>query len=265
MPSGAGPIWFTCVIALTCSLLGGGCKGLRQTPPGIDAASGTDATRAVSCACSDYPSRRCSGDKTQVCETVNGENGAWTATGQCNSNQICVVGRCEARGQGCAVSRVDYDGKALLVEWATPVAVGDCFEAGELGANIVFGDTKVERMPRALKLDFLACDAPVLNGSQVFGMAVDGEAVSATTSPMTGHIWPHEYGRLFRQRAKLIRVATLWDARGAYLGAALLTDWQWAYEVVTAPSCPASSSSLPPAAQFPLCVTQDLSDGCGCD
>ena len=93
-----------------------------------------------------------------------------------------------------------------------------------------------------------------------------GVDVTASINTTGYHQWekrepipPGEFGMFFRQTTRVERVATLWR-QGQFLGLAVLTDWLFTPEFVTAPTCASLSSKAGPATTWPACHSAE--EGC---
>jgi hypothetical protein len=167
-----------------------------------------------------------------------------------------------------------YDGNTKVVERYAANPVSSCFPGGQLGADLEYSESQTDTRARSLTFNWdIANSASVgfnvsaepfgvgvgantsATWTQTFGVEVD-QTVSSEMSAgrnLTVHIVPTFFGVCYRQTERLEHTVGLvyHNACGAsaQVGQAVLTDWNWSFDIATGRACP-PPTNLPPAQVF---------------
>jgi len=170
-----------------------------------------------------------------------------------------------------------YDGNTHVVERYAPQLVSACFAGGDIGRDLTYTEGQSETRTRSMSFRWDVNTAASV-GFQVSGglpagiftvggnasltwSQTFGEDVSASVSTehhtgenLTAHILPTYFGACYRQTERIERAVDLvfHNACGqsAVVGKAVLTDWNWGFDIATGPTCP-PPTNLPGPAVFP--------------
>ena len=170
-----------------------------------------------------------------------------------------------------------YNGNTKLVERYSAQLVSACFAGGDLGRDLTYTEGTAETRTRSMSYRWDTNTAASV-GFQVSGglpagiftvggnaqltwSQTFGEDVSASVSTehhmgenITAHILPRYFGVCYRQTERVERAVDLvfHNACGqsAVVGQAVLTDWNWGFDIATGPNCP-PPTNLPGPQVFP--------------
>ena len=168
-----------------------------------------------------------------------------------------------------------YNGRTRVVERFEAQLVSACFAGGDIGRDLTYTEGQSETRTRSMSFRWdtntalslglqvgTGFTSPIQFGvntsatwSQTFGVDVS-EAVTTerhTGQNLTAHILPSYFGACYRQTEQVERsVGIIYhNACGASgnVGDAVLTDWNWGFDIATGPEC-APPTNLPPGEVF---------------
>jgi hypothetical protein len=170
-----------------------------------------------------------------------------------------------------------YDGNTHVAERFAPQLVSACFSGGDIGRDLTYTEGQSETRTRAMSFRWDTNIAASV-GFQISGglpqgiftiggnfsltwSQTFGEDVSASVSTehhtgenLTAHILPTYFGACYRQTERVEHKVDLvfHNACGqsAVVGTAVLTDWNWGFDIATGPACP-PPTNLPGPQVFP--------------
>ena len=170
-----------------------------------------------------------------------------------------------------------YDGNTKIVERYAPQLVSACFAGGDLGRDLTYTEGTAETRTRSMSYRWDTNTAASVGFSVSGGLPAGiftvggnaqltwsqtfGEDVSASVSTehhmgenITAHILPRYFGACYRQTERVERGVDLvfHNACGqsAVVGKAVLTDWNWGFDIATGQTCP-PPTNLPGPQVFP--------------
>ena len=168
-----------------------------------------------------------------------------------------------------------YDGNTKILERYAAQQVSACFSGGDIGRDLTYSEGESESRSRTVNYRWdtnaaasvglqvgTGFASPIQFGvnasaslSNTFGVDVS-ESVSSehhTGQNLSAHILPAFFGACYRQTERIERrVGVVYHSRcgvSAEVGEAVLTDWNWGFDIATGTDCP-PPTNLPPAEVF---------------
>jgi len=182
-----------------------------------------------------------------------------------------------------------YDGNTRVLERYAPQLVSACFAGGDIGRDLTYTEGQSETRTRGMSYrwdinmgvqlgltvgygmhfgvgggevpisfgeDYSASISITTTWSQTFGEDVSASVSTEhhTGENLTAHILPTYFGVCYRQTERIERSVDLifHNACGktGVVGKAVLTDWNWGFDIATGPTCP-PPTNLPGPQVFP--------------